>query len=312
MRYRTYASYLKDTYGEKVYKIPVNLPVTCPNRTCGGRGCTFCGDVGTGFEAQENTMGVKEQLNKNIEHISKKYNAKKYIAYFQNFSNTFMPLEEFKAYISESLVDGLVGISVSTRPDCIHPKYLDFLKEFGENHNLDISIELGLQSINPNTLERINRGHSLGEFIDAVLTIKPYGFEICTHLIVNLPWDTDLDFLESAKILSSLGIKHVKLHSLYILKNTVLGDQYENGEFEMISPEAYVDRIVDFIRMVPKDMVFQRIAGRAPKEDTLFCNWDMSWWRIKDMIDEALEARDIRQGEAFNYLGGKAVKKFIL
>ncbi|MBN2897399.1 MAG: TIGR01212 family radical SAM protein [Clostridia bacterium] len=301
MRYNTYAESLKKEYGEKVYKIPVNLPVTCPNRdgTLGFKGCTFCGEVATGFESLDNQLSVREQLEKNIAYISKKYKAEKFIAYFQNFTNTYMPLDLFEKRMQEACLEGVVEICVSTRPDCLGEAYLDVLKSTSDRYGVNISIELGLQSINPTTLKKINRGHGVAAFIDSALRTKAHGFKLCAHLIANLPWDSKEVFLEAGRVLSVLKVDYVKIHSLYILKGTSMGDAYEAGEFSIISPEDYVDRVVSFIEVVSPDMVFQRLAARAPEELTLFCNWGMSWWKLKDMIDEALESRDISQGALY-------------
>lgn len=311
-RYRIYSQYLREKYGEKVYKIPINLPVTCPNRdgVLDVGGCIFCGDEGAGFENLDNTMSVIEQLDTNIEYISKRYKAKKFIAYFQNFTNTYLPLEEFKKYIYAACRKDIVEIAISTRPDCIKEEYLSFLKEINEEKNIDICIELGLQSVNYHTLKKINRGHTLAEFIDAVINIKKYGFGSCVHMILNFPWDNEEDVVEGAKIISALGIEQVKLHSLYVLKNTIMGKMYQNNEFEMVSLEEYINRVIIFLEYINPDIVVQRLVGRAPKEDTLFCNWDTSWWKVKDGIDEKMERIDSYQGKAFSYLNGKAMRKF--
>jgi len=313
-RYKKYSSYLKEKYGEKVYKIPVNLPVTCPNRDgeCGTGGCIFCGEIGTGFESLENTLSVEEQLKRNIEYISTKYKAKKFIAYFQNFTNTYMNINSFIEYTEEAAkVDDIVEICISTRPDCINERYLEVLNELKKKYGVEITIELGLQTVNYKTLKIIKRGHTLAEFIDAMNDINSYGFETCCHLILNLPWDDMEDIIEAAKIVSALGVNQIKLHSLYILQDTELGRRYEKGEFSIIEVQEYVDRAVSFIKYLNPDIVIQRLAGRAPKESTLFCNWDMSWWRILDMIEEKLEELDVYQGENFNYLKGRAVRKFV-
>ncbi len=312
MRYNTYSEYLKNTYGERVYKIPVNLPITCPNRdgTCGEGGCIFCSDVGAAFENLPSDMCVKEQIRQNIAYIGKKYKAEKYIVYFQNFTNTYMPLETFKKYINDSMADGVVELSISTRPDCIKDEYMEYLREFADKNNINITIELGLQTVNHHTLKKINRGHTLAEFIDAVMTIKKYGFCICTHLILNLPWDNMDDVIENAKILSALKIDQVKLHCLYILKDTPMAKLYENEEFEMGSYYDYVNIVITFLEYLSPDIVIQRIIGRAKEEHTIFANYGTSWWKIKDNIDAELDFRDTHQGAKCDYLGGKAVKKF--
>ncbi|MGO1468717.1 MAG: TIGR01212 family radical SAM protein, partial [Tissierella sp.] len=235
--YKSYSDFLKNEFGEKVYKIPINLPLTCPNRdgNLSYGGCTFCGEEGGSFENLSHTLSVKEQMDKNMEYIGRRYKAKKFIAYFQNFTNTYLELEKFKQYIGESIRDNIVGISISTRPDCINDDYLKFLSEIQEKYKLLITIELGLQTVNYHSLIKINRGHGLSEFIDAVLRIKKYNLRICTHLILNLPWDNMIDTIENAKSVSALGIDEIKLHALYIVKGTKIGDQYENEEFQMIS-----------------------------------------------------------------------------
>ncbi len=312
-RYRTYSQYLREKYGEKVYKIPLNLPVTCPNRDgiSGTEGCIFCGEEGTGFESLCNRISVSAQLDQNIKYIREKYKAKKFIAFFQNFTNTYLPLSDFKRYMEDALQDDVVEIAVSTRPDCIHDDYLEYLQDLQHRTGKSISIELGLQSVNYHTLQKINRGHTLAEFIDAILRIKKFGFSSCAHLILNLPWDQRDDVIESAKVLSALGVEQVKLHSLYIVKGTEMARQYENGQWTLINLEEYVDRVVEFLEYLDPDVVMQRIIGRAPEENTLFCNWGTSWWKIKDMIDEKMKQSDSYQGKQFNYLNGKAVRHFI-
>lgn len=310
--YNTYANHLKGKYGEKVYKLPINLPITCPNRDCniGSGGCTFCGEEGGSFENQPNILSVKEQIRNNKSHIEKRYKAKKFIAYFQNFSNTYMPLEKFKSYMNEAVIEDIVGISVSTRPDCINDDYLIALKNLSDSTGIDISIELGLQTVNYKTLSKINRGHTLAEFIDAVIRIKKYKFRICTHIILNLPWDSMEDTIETSKILSALNIDEVKLHSLYLVKNTRMAEQYLNREFEMISMEEYMERVIQFLEYLNPHIVIQRIIGRAPEEESIFTNWDTSWWKIRDEIVNTMKSRGSFQGKKFDYLNGRALNIF--
>jgi radical SAM protein (TIGR01212 family) len=296
--YNEYSNFLKEKYGEKVYKLPVNIPCTCPNRdgTIGFGGCTFCAEVGTGFEMLNNTMSVKEQLKQNMEYISKKYKAKKFIAYFQNYTNTYVKFDMFKQYIRDAIMDDIVEISISTRPDCIGDEYLEFLNEIKNQYNINFCIELGLQTVNYHTLTSINRGHTLAEFIDAVLRIKKYDFDICTHVILNLPGDNIVDTVEAAKILSVLKVDQVKIHSLYIMENTKMGILYKNKEITVIKEEEYVERVITFLEYLDKNIAVQRLAGRAPKENSLFVNWGMSWWKIKDDILEKMDEEGRYQG----------------
>ena len=308
MLYRKYSDYLKEKYGEKVYKLPINLPITCPNRIQ-NTGCTFCAEVGTGFEAMSNTVSVKNQLLKTKELIARKYKAKKYIAYFQNYTNTFMPLEQFKEYINEAAkVEDIIEISISTRPDCIHDDYLQFLKNVEESTNIAINIELGLQTVNYHTLDFINRGHSLAEFVDAVLRIKRYGFTICTHIILNLPGDSMRDTIETAKLLSVLGIDIVKLHSLYIAKNTKLCEQFKDGTISVCSKDEYVDRLITFLEYISPDMVVERLFSRVPEDDAEFSNWNTSWWKLQDEVLEKMDQLQAYQGKKYDYCNGSALK----
>ena len=209
---------------------------------------------------------MKEQLIKNREYIGKRYKAEKFIAYFQNFTNTYLPMETFKEYMWQAAEQKVCEIAVSTRPDCIRAEYLDILKEIKEKTGINITIELGLQSVNYHTLKKINRGHTLAEFIESVILIKSYGFEICTHMILNLPWDDIDDCIEGAKIISALKIDSVKLHALYIVKNTKMAQMYENGDFTICSNEEYKNRVISFLEHLSPDITIQRLLGRALKK----------------------------------------------
>ena len=312
-RYRMISAFYKERYGEKAYKIPVALPLTCPNRdgSAGVGGCTFCGEIGAGYENRPASMTVKQQIDETVVHIAKKYKAYKYIPYFQNFSNTYLPPEKFHQYVEEACLEHVVGIAIATRPDCVHDAYLDILKDIQNKYGIDIYVELGLQSVNYHTLQKVNRGHTMAEFIDAVLRIKRYGFEVCAHMILNLPWDTMDDVIEGAKTLSALQVDQVKLHALYLVKNTKMARDYEAGEFTLISAEEYARRVVEFLRYLDPMIVLQRLVGRAPEENTIFTNWSMGWWRVQDLIDQIMEDEDISQGRGYDYLHGAAVQKFL-
>jgi len=311
-RYNIYSRHLINKFGQKVYKLPVNLPGSCPNRdgTLGYGGCIFCDEQGSGFDALPNNLSVTEQLRQNKEYFRRWFNANKYIAYFQSFTNTYLPLEQFAANINcAATEENIVGISVSTRPDCISEEYLDILCKAQAEKNMDINIELGLQTVNYHTLRKINRGHTLAEFIDAVLRIHRRQFEICTHLILNLPWDNMDDVIENAKLISALGIRYVKLHSLYIVRGTELGNMYERGKLDLITLEQYVRRVISFLEYLDPDIVIQRLVGKGPQNKVLFCNWDTSWWKIKQELERLLEVEDTWQGKKFNYLNGKALSR---
>ncbi|MDF2571870.1 MAG: radical protein [Sporomusa sp.] len=313
LRYNPYSEYLRRKYGEKVYKLPVSLPVTCPNRDgeCGHDGCVFCGEIGAGYENLPAWLTVSDQLAANRAHIAPKYKAKKFIPYFQNFSNTYLPVEQLKRHVIEACQEDIVAIALATRPDCINDRYLEMLAGVREEYGIDISIELGLQTVNYHTLVKINRGHTLAEFIDATQRIKRYSMGVCAHLILNLPWDDMADSIESAKIVSAMGVEQVKLHALYIVKNTVMAEWYQKDEIKLISKEEYVTRVVNFLEYLHPDVVIQRLIGRAPETNTLFTNWQTGWWKIREAIEEQLLVKDTWQGKKCTYLNGPAVRKFL-
>jgi radical SAM protein (TIGR01212 family) len=298
--YRDYSGYLQDKYGEKVYKLPVNLVGACPNRDglVGTGGCIFCDEEGSGFEGLPATLSVRDQLDQNSRFMARRFNAHKFIAYFQSFTNTYLPLAQFKQNMRTAAeTPDMVGIAISTRPDCVGEEHLEFLQTLAGEKDLDITIELGLQTVNYHTLQKINRGHTLAEFIAAVHLIKRYGFAVCVHLILNLPWDGELDVIENAKVLSVLEVDFVKLHSLYIVRDTVLGKMYEKGEISLISLNEYVDRVILFLEYLRPECVVQRLVGKGPQGHLLFCNWATSWWRIKSHIEEKMEALGTCQGK---------------
>lgn len=312
-RYNVYSTFLKETYGEKVYKLPISIPDTCPNRdgTLGVRGCVFCGSIGAGYENLPASMTIEKQIEANIAHIGPKYKAKKFIAYFQNFTNTYLPPDRFRQYLIEACRPGIVALAIATRPDCLNETYLDIMADVKEKYGVDILVELGLQTANYKTLQKINRGHTLAEYIEAMVMLKDYPFRNCTHVIIGLPGDTEEDVVETAKIISALPSHEIKLHALYVIKNTVLADWYRDGQVGLISVEDYVRRVVTFLEYTRQDIVFQRLIGRAPQEATEFANWGMGWWCIRDMIDAELVQRDTWQGKKCDYLHGKAVRKFM-
>lgn len=313
MLYNVYSDHLKKRYGEKVYKLPVGLPVTCPNRdgACGVSGCTFCGEIGAGYENLPAGLTVTQQLDMNRAHIQPKYKAEKFIAYFQNFSNTYLPLGQLKQYLEEACQPDVVAIALATRPDCIHSDYLEMLAELKRQKQVDVSLELGLQSVNYRSLLKVNRGHTLAEFIDAALRIKQYGLESCAHLILNLPWDDRVDVVESAKVLSALQVEQVKLHALYIVKGTKMAEEYSAGSLPLVTKQEYMERVIVFLEYLHRDIVVQRLIGRAPESNTLFSNWHTGWWKIRDGILAMMTRRGTYQGRLCEYLNGPAVRRFL-
>lgn len=297
--YYSVGEYYKDTYGEKVYKLPIKLSLTCPNRdgACGLGGCIFCSESGGSFENLPSYLTVNQQLERNKDYIGSRYKAKKFIAYFQNFSNTYMSLEDFKEVIRACNKDYIVAISISTRSDCVSRDKLVFLDEFRRETGIDITFELGLQTANYRSLDILNRGESLADFIFAVNLLNEYNIRVCTHVILSLPWDGIRDVIETARIVNALGVKEIKIHSLFIVRNTKLAKMYEENKIKMISKDEYENNVIEFLRYIDRDVAVARIVGRAPKDETIFCNWDTSWWKIRDEIIQNMNDRGIVQGD---------------
>lgn len=301
--YNDYSTMLKNKYGEKVYKLPVNLPVSCPNRDgrrCHG-GCTFCGEVGAGFESLDNLVPVSEQLKTNREYMGKKYKANKFIAYLQNYTNTYLPPEAFEeVVIACAETEDVVEISVSTRPDCIAAPYLDITEKVRERYGVEITYELGLQSVNTQTLKKINRGHTLAEYVRACIDIKGRGFGLCTHLIPNLPYDTMDDIIEASQMMSVLKNDTVKLHNLFLMQNTPLAKKYLDGEFEICSYEEYFERIAVFLEYLSPEISIERFFARCPEEGCVFSNWGRSWRWLQNELMTYLFQRGTVQGKLYN------------
>lgn len=295
--YHTYSEEMKKRFGEKVYKLPVNLPVSCPNRENGKGGCIFCSDLGTGFECMDQTHSVTEQLWDARNKIEKKYNSHRFIAYFQNYTNTYLPVEAFRNYMEEAAkFQDLVAISVSTRPDCISKEYLDVLKDIERKTDIAIFIELGLQTINYRTLDFIQRGHGIGAFLESVLLINKYHFDITVHLILNLPGDTIRDVEEVVEVINALPIQGVKLHSLYVPRNTKLSSLVKNGKIKLGTREEYFERVSYFITHCRPDIMIERLFSRIPEEESDFSNWGCSWRKLHNDWESEMRKNQLYQG----------------
>lgn len=297
-RYNTYKNYLLDKYKEKTYKLPIQIPVTCPNRDgkLGNKGCHFCSEQGTGFESMAKMTPILVQLEESKAKVVKRYKAKNFIGYFQNYTNTYLPLDELMTYLEEAAKADLVGIDIATRPDSLPEDYLQAIAQFSLKHNLDITFEIGLQIANDDLLKSINRGHSVNDYKRSVELIKAYGFSVCTHLILNLPESTMEDVMNTVDLINELNVDIIKIHSLYIAKDSVFGDMYEKGEIEICSMDEYVNRVVMFIGYLNPKAVVSRVVSRIPEEDGLFSNWGHSWWKVYNEIALQLEDKNITQG----------------
>ena len=194
--------------------------------------------------------------------------------------------------------------------DCIRKDYLEFLNEIQKERGAAVTMEFGLQTVNYHTLRKINRGHTLAEYLNAVLLTTPYGFEICTHVILNLPGDTAEDAVETARVISALPVSVVKAHSLYIPKNSVLYEEYRDGKISLCTKEEYINRLAEFVAELRKDIVIERLFSRVPEEDAVFSNWGVSWWKLKDLFEETMKQKGYVQGCRCDYLDGAALRRW--
>lgn len=297
--YYTFSNYLRKRYGCKVYKIPVSIPCGCPNRdgTYGYGGCIFCGDESAGFETFENTVPVSEQLTSNMEYIGSKYKAEKFIVYFQNYSNTYLEFEKFKLYMNQACANNIVALYISTRPDCVGRHHAEFLVELSKRKNVDIVVEMGLQSVSDKTLDFLKRGHSVKQFFESASMLQSYGIQVCAHMINDIPIEDTKIVQRGAIMLSEAGIQQVKCHSLYVLKDTQLGTMYKEGKIKMLECTDFIQRTILFLRNLDEKIVVQRLIGRAPEDRTLFCNFGRSWRWIVDEIVRNMEVEGFKQGD---------------
>lgn len=285
--------YYKKKYGEKVRKISVDAGFTCPNRDGkkGEGGCIYC-DVSSFVHVPEGGIKnqVKEQINK-----SQSKGVNKFSVYFQSYSNTYGDIGLIVDRLNEALIDDrIVEISIGTRPDVIENNKLEVLKEKFGKYN--IVIELGLQSKHNKTLELINRGHTFEDFDDAVDRIKAYGFGVCAHIILGLPYENEKMMLETVKYVSDKHLDFVKFHHLHILKGTKLEQLYIKGDFSLLSEDEYIYILGESIKILDKDTVISRLVGDSPKNITVAPDWPESKLSFLNRFNQYLEYKNIWQG----------------
>lgn len=299
-RYRDFNTYLREHFGERVQKIPLDAGLTCPNRdgTLGTGGCIYCDRRGSGTGAMiHQGLSIEEQMSKGCELARRRYGAEKFIAYFQSFSNTYAPLPSLRVLYEQALSHpGVVGLSVGTRPDCINPEILGLL---GSYLKLQVVwLELGLQSAHDATLRRINRGHDVACFDGALLEAEARGLNVCAHVILGLPGETRGMMIETARHLASLPLKGLKIHALYIVKGTALSALHEKGRYACMSKEEYVELVVDFLEWIPSQVIIQRLTGDPVHSELQAPQWVKDKASLLKCIDKRLEERDTWQGKA--------------
>lgn len=296
-RYNTLNNELRKEFGEKVMKLSLDGGFTCPNRdgTVGSKGCIFCSDEGSGEFAGSRFVSIKGQVEQQKELLSKKWKSNKYIIYFQNFTNTYKNAEELREIYYEAIsIEGVVGLAIATRPDCLDNDVLELLSEL--NKKTYLWIELGLQTIHQKSSDFIRRGYPLSTYDKAIKDLKSKGIKTVTHIIIGLPNETNDDILHTVKYVSSTNTWGIKLHSLYIQKSTDLYDFYINNPFTIRSMEGYIDLVSDCLEVLPKDMIVHRVTGDGKRSLLHEPKWSTNKLKVLTGIDVELNLRNSNQG----------------
>ena len=289
MKYTTLNNYLKERFGEKVYKIALNGVFTCPNRdgSIGTRGCIFCSKGGSGDFAESPDLTITEQIENGKKRLEKKIKNGKYIAYFQAFTNTYAPVERLRTIYEEAINHpDIVALSIGTRPDCLGDDVLALLDEL--NKIKPIFVELGLQTINEDTAKYIRRGYTLEVYDKAVADLHKIGTNVVTHIILGLPNESKEDMLNSVKYACKVT-DGIKLQLLHILKGTDLAKDYEQGKFEMLTLEQYTEIIKECVQIIPENVVIHRLTGDGAKKDLIAPLWSADKKTVLNTINRALK-----------------------
>jgi uncharacterized protein len=297
-RYTDFNAYLRNIFGCRVQKITIDAGLSCPNRdgTISTGGCIYCNARGSGTGAHAKGLSVTDQIIQGKAALSKRYKAKKFIAYFQSFSNTYGPFDRLKILYEQALaIEDVVGLSIGTRPDCVNEPILELLQGYADNYL--VWIEYGLQSANDSTLAFINRGHDVMCFKQAVLATKNRGIKICAHVIIGLPNETRAHVLETARMVSDLEIDGIKIHLLYVVRGTILDKLYAAGKYRCLEQQEYADLVCDFLEHIPKNMVIQRLTGDPHPEELVAPVWALKKTENLSLIKTTLEKRDSWQGK---------------
>ncbi|MFC3418452.1 TIGR01212 family radical SAM protein [Salinicoccus hispanicus] len=300
-RYHTLNYHLKNTFDEKIFKVALDAGFDCPNRdgTVAYGGCTFCSVAGSGDFAGSRVDPIPVQFEKIRGRMQQqKWKKGKYIAYFQSFTNTHAPVHVLREKFEAALeIEGVVGLSIGTRPDCLPDDVVEYLVELNERTYL--WVELGLQTIHDRTSRLINRAHDMQCYHDGVNKLRHHGINVCSHIINGLP-EEDYDMMmETAQAVADMDVQGIKIHLLHLLKGTPMVKQYEKGRLSFLSQEEYIKLVCDQLEILPKEMVIHRITGDGPIDQLIGPMWSTDKWNVLNSIDDELKKRGSYQG--FHY-----------
>lgn len=299
-RYHSLNYFLRDKFGEKVFKISLDGGFSCPNRdgTVSKGGCLFCSERGSGDFAGDRDFSIEKQFIDIKDMMAKKWKGGKYIAYFQAYTNTYGPVDELrKKYEAALKEDGVVALAIATRPDCLGEDVLDLLEEI--NKKFYVWVELGLQTSSDVAAKKINRGYNLDVFEDAITRLKKRNIDFVVHSIFGLPGETKEDMLSTVDYIAHSGASGVKFHLLHLMKNTPLVKLYDKGALEFLTQEDYIEVLCKSVAMLPQDMVIHRLTGDAPRDLLIGPMWSLKKWEVLNAIDKSMVENDYYQGRDF-------------
>lgn len=296
-RYYNLNYFLRQKFGCKVFKISLDAGFSCPNRdgTISKGGCIFCSERGSGDFAGNRSFSIEDQFVHIKEIMNKKWKEGKYIAYFQAYTNTYASIETLREKYGEAVnQDGVVALAIATRPDCLGEDVLNLLEEF--NKKVYTWVELGLQTSNEETAQKINRGYRLQVFEKAVKDLRSRNIDVVAHVIFGLPGETKEDMLDTVRYVTSKDIQGVKFHLLHLMQNTPLVKFYDSGELKFMTQNEYIDIICSAIAMTPSNIVIHRLTGDSPRNLLIGPQWSLKKWEILNSIDLELKERNLYQG----------------
>lgn len=296
-RYHTWNYYLRSNFGEKVFKVSINAGFSCPNidGTVAYGGCTYCSKQGSGDFAGNPNDNLIKQFEDIKEMMHKKWHNAKYIGYFQAFTNTHAPVSVLKEKYETILnLDDVIGLSISTRPDCLPDDVLEYLSELNKKTNL--WVELGLQTIHDETSKIINRGHDYNTFLEGVEKLKKHNIKTVVHIINGLPGEDYNMMMETAKAVADLGVHGIKIHLLHVLKETPMENMLKKGMFNLMDKDDYINLVCDQLEIIPPEMVVHRLTGDGKRDEIVGPMWSLKKWEVLNAIDDTMRERDSYQG----------------
>ncbi|MEG2353193.1 MAG: TIGR01212 family radical SAM protein [Clostridium sp.] len=299
-RYHNLNHFLREKFGEKVFKISLDAGFSCPNRDgkVAKGGCIFCSERGSGDFAGDRNFSISNQFIDIKKMMGKKWNGDKYIAYFQAYSNTYAPVEILREKYDEAInEEGVVALAIATRPDCLDKEVLDLLEEYSKK--LYVWVEIGLQTSNDTTGKLINRGYDTETFTEAVKNLNHRNIDAVGHCIFGLPGEGKEEILETINYLSHVGIQGIKMHLLHLMEDTPMVSLYNSGKLKFMEQDEYVDLICEAVTRLPEEMVVHRLTGDAPRSLLIGPMWSLKKWEVLNAIDDKLKNEGLYQGMNF-------------